>query len=352
MNRIACIIPAYNEEAFIEGVLTSVPDYVQHIVVINDAITDATAEIVKRVPDPRIHLISHATNQGVGGAVVSGYREALKLGADIVVKIDGDGQMDARQIKRLIAPIENGNADYAKGVRFRDASVIKTMPVLRLIGNLGLSFLTKAASGYWNILDPTNGFTAIERRALRQLDLDRLNKGFFLETDMLIHLYLLDAVVVDVPFTARYGDEKSHMSLLKTLFTFPFYLFRGTVRRIFVRYFVRDFTAFSIFLIFGSLLFSVGTIMGAVKWIEVFRTAEATPTGTVVFVALLIILGFQLLLQAAVLDINNVPTEPIQRWNGDDEPEAAYQPLHTARADAIDPVPADSRREESPTLQR
>lgn len=351
MSSIACIIPAYNEEAFIEGVIASVPEYVQHIVVINDASTDATEEIVKRIPDPRIHLISHTTNQGVGGAVVSGYRQALKLEADIVVKVDGDGQMDTRQIRRLIAPIERGKADYAKGVRFRDASVIKTMPFRRLIGNLGLSFLTKAASGYWNILDPTNGFTAIERRALQQLKLDRLNKGFFLETDMLINLYLRDAVVVDVPIRAKYGEEESHLSLLKTFFTFPFYLLRGTFRRIFWRYFIRDFTAFSVFLIFGTFLFSVGTIMGIIKWTAALSTHMPTPTGTVVLIALLLILGFQLLLQAAVLDINNVPTEPIQRWDDYDDRDGADQSPPSAIADPTDPVHAAILMEGSPALR-
>ena len=351
MSRIACIIPAYNESAFIKGVISSIPDYVELIVVINDASTDNTEEIVKGIPDPRVNLITHTTNQGVGGAVVSGYQAALKLGADIVVKVDGDGQMDTQLIKRLVSPIVQGKADYAKGVRFRDSSVLKTMPFTRLVGNLGLSFLTKAASGYWNILDPTNGFTAMGRHALQDLKLDKLSKGFFLETDILINLSMIDAVVVDVPMRAKYGDEESHLSVVKTLFTFPFFLLRGAFRRILWRYFVRDFTAFSIFLIFGTTLFTLGTVMGIVKWITAVTTATPTPTGTVVLVALLVILGFQFLLNAITLDINNVPTEPLQRWGDDEYEEEDLPALFPDVAEPVEAVPAALKIEESPTLR-
>ncbi len=312
MTTLACVIPAYNEARFIEDVIAGIPADVEHVIVVNDASTDDTGDAVRRITDPRLILINHSANQGVGGAMASGYRKALELGAEIIVKLDGDGQMDAADIRRLVAPIENGEADYTKGARFRDRSVLREMPLPRLIGNLALSFLAKAASGYWNIFDPTNGFTAIERTALERLELERLSRGFFFETDMLIKLYLIDAVVIDVPIKARYGAETSHLRPAQALVTFPVRLFRGLCRRILWRYFICDFTAFSAFLLAGTALSSFGLTFGLYKWISAILTQTSTPIGTVMVAALPLILGFQLLLQAAVLDIGNVPRRPIQ----------------------------------------
>ncbi len=312
MTIVACVIPAYNEAQFIEAVIAGIPAGIEHVIVVNDASTDDTGEVVRRIADPRLIVIDHPHNQGVGGAMASGYRKALELGAEITVKLDGDGQMDAADIQRLLAPIESGEADYTKGARFNDRSVLREMPKTRLIGNLGLSFLAKAASGYWNIFDPTNGFTAIERTALERLELDRLSRGFFFETDMLIKLYLIDAVVLDVPMKARYGAETSHLQPAKALVSFPLRLSLGLCRRILWRYFIRDFTAFSAFLLAGSALFTFGLSFGLYWWISAILTRAPTPIGTVMVAALPLILGFQLLLQAAVLDIGNVPRRPIQ----------------------------------------
>ncbi len=312
MGIVACVIPSYNEAAFIKGVVSAIPETVNYIIVVNDASTDETHEILKEIADPRLILIEHEENRGVGAAVVSGYTKALELGADITVKFDGDGQMNAAEINRLIAPILEGSADYCKGVRFRTMEVVKEMPRARLVGNLGLSFLLKAASGYWNIFDPTNGFTAIGRRALELLKLERLHRGFFFESDMLINLYLIDAVVVDVPTSVRYGDEASHLKLSSVLFSFPLLMIRGAFKRILWRYFIRDFTAFSAFFMFGAALFMSGFALGLTRWAYAVLSQSPTPIGYVVLSALLLILGFQLLLQAAVLDIHNVPKKTIQ----------------------------------------
>lgn len=325
MASVACVIPAYNEERFIAGVIAGLPGIIDHIIVVNDASKDRTAEIVRGLGNPRVTLVNHEKNQGVGGAMVSGYKKALEIGADIVVKLDGDGQMDASNIRRLIAPLLLGEADYAKGVRFRDSDVLRTMPFVRLVGNLGLSFLTKAASGYWNIFDPTNGFTALGRRALELMRLDRLGKGYFFETSMLINLYRTGAVVIDVPMKARYGDEQSKLSPAKVLFTFPGYLFRAFCKRILWRYFIRDFTAFSAFFLAGSAMFIHGFLFGLYTWISNYIRQVSTPTGTVMLAAVPLILGFQMLIQAVVLDVQNVPTKPLQReppsW---DEAEAQH----------------------------
>ena len=313
MSVIACVIPAFNEAPHLGGVLDAIPDEVSHILVVDDASTDGTASLVRGHPDPRVFLIEHENNQGVGGAMVSGYRRALELRADIVVKLDGDGQMDPREIPRLVEPLREQEADYTKGMRFRDRRVLRDMPLVRLCGNLGLSFLTKAASGYWSIFDPTNGFTAIEKTVLERLPLDSLDRGFFFETDMLAQLYLIDAVVADVPIEARYGAETSHLRPGRALLGFPFRLLGAFLRRLSLRYFVYDFSAVSAFLVAGTALFSFGLVFGATKWIAALLTQTSTPIGTVMLAALPTILGFQLLLQAAVLDIQNVPRRPLQR---------------------------------------
>lgn len=331
-QKIACVIPAYNEEKFIAGVVGGIPDFIDRIIVVNDASSDRTGEVVAGLGNPRVMLINHTVNQGVGGAMISGYRKALEAGVDIVVKLDGDGQMDPANLRRLIAPILRGQADYAKGVRFRDADVLRDMPTVRLVGNLGLSFLTKVASGYWNIFDPTNGYTALGRAALKQLHFERLSRDYFFETSMLINLYRIGAVVADVPMKARYGQEQSKLSPAKVLVVFPFYLLKALLKRILWRYFIQDFTACSAFLGLGLLLTAFGVLFGLSKWwMYSFVKGTGAPIGTVMVAVIPLILGFQLLLQALVLDISNAPQTPIQqlyREDESDETQVAYRTRH------------------------
>ncbi len=325
--RICVVIPAHNEEAFIESVIRRVPDLVQSIVVVDDASSDATSERVEACQDPRVHLIRHENNTGVGGAVLSGYRYALEQEADIVVKLDGDGQMAPEEITDIIRPIRSKRADYTKGVRFQDSDVIHKMPPARLIGNLGLSFLVKAASGYWNTFDPTNGFTAISRLALERLDFSRLAKDYFFESSMLAELYRIGAVVEDVPTQTHYGEEHSDLTLIRSLITFPVYLAQTFLRRIIWRYFIIDFNAFSLFSVLGSLLFGFGFTFGLYHWIKngLFLNV-ATPLGTIMLAALPLLLGFQLLLQAFVIDIHNTPQTPLFAKLDRDPPDDADDP--------------------------
>src|SRR5690242_20295667 len=202
---IAIIIPSYRVEKNLRTVLDGLPSYINHIIVVDDASPDSTADLVmaRAKTDSRLTLLRHTQNQGVGGAMLSGFRKAIELGTQIAIKLDGDGQMDATQIPRLIEPLMLGKADYTKGNRFRDFVSLQRMPIVRRIGNLGLSFLTKAATGYWNIFDPTNGFFAIRTEVLAQLPLERIDRRYFFETSMLANLYLINAFVVDVPMAAR-----------------------------------------------------------------------------------------------------------------------------------------------------
>ena len=308
---VAVVIPAYRVAAEIAGVLVGIPNFVSMIVVVDDASPDDTAAIVERSGDPRVHLIRRPTNGGVGAAVLSGYRFALEHGADIAVKVDGDGQMDSSQIGRLVEPIIRGEADYAKGNRFVHTRQLAGMPLLRRLGNTGLSFMVKVASGYWQVFDPTNGFTAIHARALEAVDWEAVDPRWFFETSMLIELGLVGAVTRDVYMPARYGSETSSLSIRETLAGFPPRLFARTLRRIWLRHFVQDFTALALFLVAGALLVGFGGLWGILHWVESSQTGVPASTGTVMLAVLPLILGTQLLLQSLVLDMQNTPKVPL-----------------------------------------
>jgi len=310
---IAVVIPCYNVEKQVSTVIACIPDYVRYIILVNDASQDNTGPILNELKDSRLLSIHLKVNLGVGGAVLTGYEEALKLGADIAVKIDGDGQMEPIHLPVLIRPIVEGKADYTKGNRFLHNRQIKTMPFTRRFGNIGLSFLAKLASGYWNIFDPTNGYTALNMAVFPLLDRTHISPRYFFETSMLTELGLQRAVVKDVYIPARYGDEKSSLSEVHSLFTFPPKLIRAVFRRILFLYFVRDFSAVSLFLIF-SLIFSLfGLTWGTIHWYQSARDGIAASTGTVMIAVLPLILGLQLLLQAIVMDIQNIPGESINK---------------------------------------
>jgi len=294
-------------------VLKGLPKYIRHVIVVEDASPDSTADLVAAAAkrDRRIRLIRHPMNKGVGGAMISGFRKALELRAQIVVKLDSDNQMDPGYLPALLTPLIEGRADYTKGNRFRDFASLRRMPLLRRIGNLGLSFLTKAATGYWNLFDPTNGFFAVRTEVLAQLPLERIDNRYYFETSMLANLYLQNALVLDVPIPARYGNETSSLSIQRTLFEFPFKLMRTFVQRIFLKYFLYDFSMMSVYLLAGIPLLLFGLIFGTLKWVQYASINIPAPTGTVMLPTLSVILGIQFLLSAIDIDMNAVPKEPL-----------------------------------------
>lgn len=313
--KIAVVIPMYQTEREIQTVLGGIPGFVRHIIAVDDASPDSSADLVTAAAkrDRRITLIRHAKNQGVGGAMATGFKKALELKSDLVIKVDGDGQMDPGYIPALLAPLIAGEADYAKGNRFRNFPALQKMPFIRRFGNLGLSFLTKAATGYWNIFDPTNGYFAIRAEVLAQLPLDKLDKGYFFETSMLSRLYLLGACVHDVTMPARYGGETSNLSIRRVLFEFPFKLMRTLLRRIVLKYFIFDFSMTSIYLLTGVPLLLFGLIFGIVKWIQYARLGIPAPTGTVILPTLSVILAIQILLSAIEIDLNAAPRKALSK---------------------------------------
>lgn len=314
-SALAVVIPAFRTERHIRRVLETIPREVALVVVVDDMSPDGTGRIVEelRRSDDRIVLHRHEQNQGVGGAVTSGYRIALEHGARIIVKMDGDGQMDPGHLGRLVDPIVRGRADYTKGNRFLHATELGSMPPTRRLGNLALSFLTKIASGYWNVFDPTNGYTAIHAEALAAIDTARLGRRYFFETSMLIELGVAGAVVQDVAIPARYGDERSSLSITKTLWEFPPKLVRGCLRRTWSQNFLRDFTALALLLSAGLMMVAAGGLWGLAWWWRSWRTGIPASTGTVMLAVLPLILGVQCLLQALVLDLQAVPRVPLQR---------------------------------------
>ena len=235
-QRICAVVPAYNEEDCIGIVIRTMPEFVDHIVVVDDGSPDKTFEKALENGDGRVIVIKHRDNQGVGAAIVTGHKKAIELGAEVSVVMAGDGQMDPKYLTDLLNPIIERGYDYAKGNRFLKRGHTQGMPRIRVLGNILLSFLTKVASGYWNISDSQNGYTAIKTSILRELDLDRLAEGYHFENDLLLHLNLLNARVKDVPIPATYNGQKSNIKLHKFVPEMSFFLIRRFFYRIYKRH--------------------------------------------------------------------------------------------------------------------
>jgi dolichol-phosphate mannosyltransferase len=310
--RVAVVIPAYRVARELPRVVEEMPEGVDRIIIVDDASPDNSSGALSLVIDSRLQIIVHDANQGVGGATVTGMRAALQDGADVVVKCDGDGQMDPRAIPALVHPIAAGWADHVKGSRYHHSKELAAMPRWRLVGNIGLTLLTKLSSGYWNVLDPVNGFFATRSKVLENIYLAELSRRYFFETDLLIRLNIIEARVADLPQPARYGAEQSSLSVTRALWDFPWRLIAGLGRRVFWRYLVYDVSPVAIFGILGLLLACFGLGFGSWQWFTHGIRNVPTPLGTIVLAALPLMLGFQLLIQALILDIANTPRASVR----------------------------------------
>lgn len=310
---VAVVIPSYRVVNHILGVISAIGPEIWRIYVVDDKCPDGSGDYVKEnCKDPRVVVLRHEINKGVGGAVMTGYRVAIEDGVDIIVKVDGDGQMDASLIPNFIEPILAGEADYTKGNRFFDLEEIRAMPGMRIFGNAVLSFMTKFSSGYWDLFDPTNGYTAIHAGVARRLPFQKISSRYFFETDMLFRLNTLRAVVVDVPMDAKYSDEVSNLKISRIILEFMVKHFRNFIKRIFYNYYLRDLSLASIELPLGVILMLFGVVFGGWHWILAMREAAATPAGTVMLSALPTLMGLQLILAFLAYDISSVPRRPIQ----------------------------------------
>ena len=311
-NRIGVVIPSYKVRSHILQVIASMGPEVECIYVVDDCCPDKSGDFVEaNCSDPRVKVVRHEQNQGVGGAVLTGYQSAIADDVEIIVKVDGDGQMDPSLIPDFVAPILLGEADYTKGNRFFDLEKIHAMPKLRLFGNAGLSFLTKISSGYWDLFDPTNGYTAIHRDVARHLPFDKISRRYFFETDMLFRLNTLRAVAVDVPMHAKYGDEVSNLKISKVVGEFFAKNARNFFKRIFYNYYLRDMSLASFELPIGVVLLLFGVVYGLIHWVSGAHSGIAATSGTVMLAAMPILLGVQLILAFIGYDVSSTPRRPI-----------------------------------------
>lgn len=312
---IAVVIPCYRVTAHILDVVSRIGPECRLIYVVDDCCPDGSGDFVARhASDSRIRIVRNPTNLGVGGAVLAGYRAAIHEGAEILVKIDGDGQMPPELIRRFVAPITAGIADYTKGNRFFDLAAVQCMPTERVVGNAVLSFVAKFSTGYWHIFDPTNGYTAIHARVAAHLPFERISRRYFFESDLLFRLNTLRAVVVDVPMVARYGDEVSNLRIRLIIGEFLRGHLRNFAKRIFYNHFLRDLSPASLQLVLGAILLAAGTTFGLIEWHELSEAGATATAGTVMLAALPVLLGIQLLLAFLMWDMQSTPRLPIHPY--------------------------------------
>lgn len=312
--KIAVVIPCYKVRNHILKVIDGIGPEVVRIYAVDDCCPDGSGSFIEaQCKDERVKIVRHAENQGVGGAVMSGYRAAIDDGMEVLVKVDGDGQMDPALIADFVAPILAGEADYTKGNRFFDLEEIREMPGMRLFGNAVLSFMTKLSSGYWDLFDPTNGYTAIHAEVARHLPFKKISCRYFFETDMLFRLNTIRAVVVDVPMDAKYGDEVSNLKISKIVGEFLIKHVRNFGKRIFYNYYLRGMSMASIELPLGLIMMVFGLTFGAYHWIYSAHHEQPTPVGTVMLAAMPLVMGLQFLLAFISSDINSMPRRVLHR---------------------------------------
>lgn len=300
--RVAAVVPAYREQDHIAEVVRSMPPLVDHVVVVDDASPDETADRAREAADDRTVVLSLARNEGVGGAVLTGHRTALDLGADVCVVMAGDGQMDPEYLPALLEPIASGKAQFTKANRFYGRGSFAGMPRMRVLGNIALSFLTKAASGYWNLFDPQNGYTAIHRDALERLPWDQIARRYDFENDLLINLNILRVPAVDVPVPARYGAEVSGMNLVTVGPRIALRLWRGFWTRMWWKYVLQSFSPVALLFFTGIALMALGAVIGVWIIVHTLGPPAASP-GTVILCVAPLLSGLQMLLFAMLLDI-------------------------------------------------
>ncbi|WP_322806258.1 glycosyltransferase family 2 protein [Thermanaerothrix sp.] len=299
-KKIAVVVPAYNEEKLIGKVIETMPEFVDFIIVVDDGSTDGTSNVVKKYQDQNkreIILLRHATNRGVGGAIISGHKKALEVGADVVAVMAGDAQMDPSDLPNILEPVINGQCDYSKGNRFINGEAWRKMPRLRFFANAVLSMLNKITSGFWHISDPQCGYTAISSTALRKLNLDAISQGYHFENSMLTELNIHNMKVTDVPIKAIYGiGEKSGINEFVAIFSFTLFLVKAFVQRLYRKYIIRDFHPLVFFYFFGLLSLLAGLGFGlyliAIRLI-MGTIVEAT---SALFAMLLFLSGLQMVL--------------------------------------------------------
>lgn len=313
-SGVAVVIPCYKVTQHIGEVIAAMPPWVERIYAVDDCCPEFSGKFIENnIQDPRLHVIYNEKNKGVGGAVMAGYRAAIADNMQVVVKVDGDGQMDPALMRDFVQPILAGEADYTKGNRFYNLEEISQMPKIRLFGNAILSLMNKISSGYWDVFDPTNGYTAVHVDVLKKLPFSKISERYFFESDMLFRLNTVRAKVIDIPMDASYGDEESNLKISKIVGEFTRKNIKNTCKRIFYNYYLRDMSVASLELLLAIPLLTFGLIYGVWNWIDFSSRGVTTPTGTVMLAVLPIVIGVQLLLSFLSYDIENVPRRVIHK---------------------------------------
>ena len=311
---VAVVIPCYRVLDHVTRVISRIGSDVDRIYCVDDGCPDRSGDHIEETcSDARVVVLRNEKNLGVGGAMITGFRRALADGARVVVKVDGDGQMDPTLIPRFLRPILVGRADYTKGNRFYDPGSVRGMPLARLIGNAVLSFMAKLSSGYWNVFDPTNGYLAVHASVLRLIPLDKVDRGYFFESDMLYHLNVIRAVVEDVPMEAVYGSEESHLAPVRVAPRFLVGHVSNFFRRLAYNYYLRNFSIGSIEILLGSAMLIFGSVFGVNRWLHSEHTGVPVTAGTVMLAGLPVIVGLQLILSFLAGDTRSMPRVALHR---------------------------------------
>jgi len=305
-KSISVVVPAFREQELIAETILGVPDFVDHIIVVDDCSPDETSERAAATAHPKLTLITLKENVGVGGAIIEGHKRALELESEISVVMAGDNQMDPDELPKLLDPIIDEGYEFTKGSRFFSFESMKGMPRHRVFGNIVLTFLNKAASGYWNLVDPQNGYTAISASALAKVPLDKIAKRYEFENDLLIWLNIAGVRARDVNIPARYGMETSTVKLLPFITRTTWLLFTGFWRRIWLKYILWSFSPIALLLIAGLLMMGIGSAFGI--WATTQAIKGTSPTaGTTMLSVVPFMIGFMMLIQSFVLDIMETP---------------------------------------------
>jgi glycosyltransferase involved in cell wall biosynthesis len=302
-KRVAVVVPAYNEELLVAETLRGMPELVDLVVVVDDCSTDATVERAREVGDPRVVVLTHERNAGVGAAIVTGYEHCRDEGVDVTCVMAADNQMDPAELADLAGPVARGETDYAKANRLFTGEAWKLIPRARYLGNAALSLLTKIASGYWHVADSQAGYTALGLDVLRRLDLERVYRRYGFPNDLLVHLNVAGARVRDVPSRPIYGvGEKSGIKIRRVAPRIAWLLFKGFWWRLKEKYVIRDFHPLVFFYVLGALMTVAGLALGLVVAISRLFFGNQITTPTIVLVALLLISGTQFTLFAMWFD--------------------------------------------------
>jgi glycosyltransferase involved in cell wall biosynthesis len=301
-KRVAVVVPAYNEEHLVAETVRGIPDFVDRVIVVDDASTDATADRARALGDARVEVIVHTGNGGVGAAIVTGYERARDESVDVTCVMAADNQMDPAELLDFVGPVARGETDYAKANRLITGEAWKLIPRSRYLGNAVLSLLTKIASGYWHVADSQAGYSAVSLDALRRLDLDRIYRRYGFPNDLLVHLNVISARVRDVPSRPIYGvGEHSGIRIRSVAPRIAWLLFKGFWWRLKEKYVIRDFHPLVFFYVLGALMTVLGLVLGVIEVILRFAGNTIT-TPTIVLVALLLISGTQFTLFAMWFD--------------------------------------------------